>query len=75
MKQQAPVMPGGAGFLSKAGVARRYNVTPRTVDRWKKNPRLQFPPPDLVINDREYRQIETLESWERRRAVASATTS
>jgi hypothetical protein len=73
MKQQAPVMPGGAGFLSKSGVARRYNVTPRTVDRWKGNPKLEFPPADLVINNREYHGIETLESWERRRAIASVT--
>ena len=73
MKQQAPVMPCGAGFLSKSGVARRYNVTPRTVDRWKDNPELEFPPADLRINNREYHQIETLESWERRRAIASVT--
>jgi hypothetical protein len=75
MKQQAPVMPGGAGFLSKSGVARRYNVTIRTVDRWKGNKKLKFPPPDLVVNNREYRQVETMETWERQRAIASSTTS
>jgi len=70
MKQQAPVTTGGANFLSKSGVARRYNVTTRTVDRWKDNPKLEFPPPDLVINNREYRRLQTIEAWERKRATA-----
>jgi DNA-binding transcriptional regulator YiaG len=73
MKQQAPVMPGGAGFLSKSGVARRYSVSTRTVDRWKGNPKLEFPPADLTILNREYRSVSTMEKWERRRAIVSAT--
>jgi hypothetical protein len=72
VKQQTLVVStGGADFLSKAGIAHRYNVDPRTVDRWKKNPKLGFPPPDLVINQREYRKVATIEAWERRRATAT----
>jgi hypothetical protein len=74
VKQQALVVTtGGADYLSKAGLAHRYNVTTRTVDRWKENSKLGFPPPDLVINKREYRKVATIEAWERRRAIASAT--
>jgi hypothetical protein len=70
--KEAPVKVGGSGFLSKRAIADRYDVTVRSVDRWKKNPKLQFPPPDLVINDREYRRLSTMEKWERRRATATS---
>jgi hypothetical protein len=73
MKPQASVTPGGGGFLSKAAVAKRYGVRVRTIDRWKGNPKLEFPPPDFTINDREYRSVSTMEKWERQRAIASAT--
>jgi hypothetical protein len=74
VKQQTLVVTtGGADYLSKSGLAHRYSVTTRTVDRWKANPKLEFPPPDLVINQREYRKLETIEAWERRRATASNT--
>jgi hypothetical protein len=74
VKQQALVVTtGGADYLSKAGLAHRYNVTTRTVDRWKDNPKLEFPPPDLVINQREYRKVTTVEAWERKRATAPST--
>jgi hypothetical protein len=70
VKQQALVVTtGGADYLSKSGLAHRYNVTTRTVDRWKVDPRLNFPPPDLVINQREYRKVATVERWERERAT------
>jgi hypothetical protein len=74
IKQQALVVTtGGADYLSKNGLARRYNVTTRTVDRWKANSNLDFPKPDLIINQREYRKVATIEAWERRRATASST--
>ena len=71
VKQQTLVVTtGGVDYLSKSGLAHRYNVTTRTVDRWKADPRLNFPPPDLVINQREYRKVTTVEQWERKRATA-----
>jgi len=72
-QQRLVVTTGGVDFLSKAGLAHRYNVDPRTVDRWKKNSKLNFPPPDLVINQREYRKVTTIEAWERKRATSSST--
>jgi len=72
VKQQTLVVTtGGADYLSKAGLAHRYDVTTRTVDRWKKNKKLGFPPPDLVINKREYRKVNTIEAWERKRAATA----
>jgi DNA-binding transcriptional MerR regulator len=39
-------------YITKRGVARRYDVTPRTLDRWKKTKIL--PPADRTVNGREY---------------------
>jgi hypothetical protein len=72
-RQALVVTTGGGDYLSKAGIALRYDITIRTVDRWKDDPRLDFPAPDLVINHREYRKVTTMEKWERRRSIASAT--
>jgi hypothetical protein len=63
--------PGGEAFLSTPGLADRYDVSTRTIERWEDNPKLDFPKPDLVINKRKYRRVSTIESWERRRATAS----
>jgi DNA-binding transcriptional regulator YiaG len=71
IKSALIVAAGGVDYLSKTGLAHRYNVSTRTVDRWKDNPKLEFPPPDLVINQREYRKVATIEAWERKRATAT----
>jgi hypothetical protein len=71
IKHALIVAAGGVDYLSKAGLAHRYSVSTRTVDRWKANPKLEFPPPDLVINAREYRKVTTIEAWERRRATTA----
>jgi DNA-binding transcriptional regulator YiaG len=67
------VATGGSDYLSKAGIARRFDVSTRTIDRWKRNKKLDFPPADLVINQREYHKLKTVEQWERRRATAPST--
>ena len=74
VKQAALVVStGGVDYLSKSGLAHRYNVTTRTVDRWKDNPKLNFPRADLIVNRREYRKVTTIEAWERKRATAPNT--
>jgi DNA-binding transcriptional regulator YiaG len=74
VKQSALVVStGGVDYLSKSGLAHRYNVTTRTVDRWKDNPKLNFPRADLIVNRREYRKVTTIEAWERKRATAPNT--
>jgi hypothetical protein len=69
VKHALVVTTGGVDYLSKTGLAHRYSVSTRTVDRWKANSKLAFPPPDLVINQREYRKVTTIEAWERKRAT------
>jgi hypothetical protein len=59
--------------LSTSRVAQRYDVTTRTVERWEDDERLDFPEPDLRINQRKYWKLKTLQRWERQRAIASAT--
>jgi DNA-binding transcriptional regulator YiaG len=74
VKQAALVVStGGVDYLSKSGLAHRYNVTTRTVDRWKNNKALSFPKADLIVLGREYRKVTTIEAWERKRATASNT--
>jgi hypothetical protein len=72
VKQTLVIAAKGADYLSKAGIAHRYDVTVRTVDRWKASPKLDFPAPDLVINHREYTKVTTIEAWERKRAANAA---
>ena len=54
--------------LSTGAVAARYGVTTRSVDRWWKNPDLNFPQP-IIINERKYWAVTDLETWERGRVA------
>jgi hypothetical protein len=49
-------------------VAKRYNVSTRTIPRWDANLALGFPAPTF-INGRKYRRVRELEAWERYRAA------
>ena len=57
-------------FFPKRAVARRYGVTTRTVDRWKKQK--VIPPPDLTINNRQFWDEATLDRNDRERVAARA---
>jgi hypothetical protein len=74
--QRAKPLAGSAiaadGYLSNPALAERYDVATRTIERWEDDPKLDFPPPDLIINSRKYRKLSTIESWERRRATSAA---
>jgi hypothetical protein len=72
-KQLAAPAPGGEAFLSTPGLADRYDVSTRTIERWEEDPKLNFPKPDLIVHSRKYRKIATMEAWERKRATASST--
>jgi hypothetical protein len=48
-------------------VAERYKVSDRTVARWERDPRLNFPKP-LIINGRKYRDEAELDAWDRANA-------
>ena len=58
-----------ADLLPDPRVAQRYNINPRTLYRWDKQPALGFPPA-IRINRRKYRRVEQLEAWERQRVTA-----
>jgi predicted DNA-binding transcriptional regulator AlpA len=58
-------------YLPTAKVAERYGRTPRTIERWADDEKLNFPQP-VYINRFKYWDIEELETWERKRAAASA---
>jgi hypothetical protein len=51
-------------FLSKRQQAERYGKTPRTIDRWRQNPRLNYPK-QYEINGRPHGRLSDLEIWER----------
>jgi hypothetical protein len=56
-------------YLPTAKVAERYGRTPRTIERWLVNEKLNFPHP-VYINRFKYWNIDELETWERKRAAA-----
>jgi hypothetical protein len=49
--------------LTKAKVAARYGVVPKTIERWSENPALGFPRP-VVVNKRPYWAEFELEVWD-----------
>jgi hypothetical protein len=53
------------------GLCERYDVCPRTPDRWLNNPELGFPKPTM-INGRRYWTLGQLRRWERERAARGA---
>src|SRR5262245_35685812 len=55
------------GFITDAEVARRLNVTTRTLVRWDETPELNFPPV-IVVRKRRYRKIADLDAWEKAQA-------
>ena len=52
-------------LLRDAHLSKRYDRTPRTINRWKREKIL--PPPDGAINGRDYWYPETIEANERER--------
>jgi hypothetical protein len=60
---------GGRRYLTNRLIAMRYNVCGRTVDRWQRDPRLNFPKPD-EINGRKYTLEDKLDAFDRQRTVA-----
>jgi hypothetical protein len=60
---EARQSPRPRSRIPKSGVARRYNKTPRTVDRWRKDPKLNFPS-GICINGRWYWDEDVLDAWD-----------
>ena len=53
-------------MLTNRHLQERYGVTRMTVSRWRSDPKVNFPKPDVVIKTREYwSETRTIEPWER----------
>jgi len=55
--------------LSAPMLSRRFNITPRTLDRWILDPRLDFPKPFYILQRRYWDEPQIEEFEERRRAA------
>lgn len=56
-------------YLTQAQVRKRYgNISAMGLWRWRHDARLNFPKPDLVVNDRLYWSEETLDRHDARQA-------
>jgi hypothetical protein len=64
LHDEARLSPKMAARLPTGAVAARYGVTTRSVDRWWKDPDLNFPQP-IIVNERKYWALTDLEIWER----------
>jgi hypothetical protein len=63
---------GGKQYRSRGYVAARYERCSKTIKRWEDDPKVNFPAPDLVVNDRDYWTDETLDAFDARRAEEQA---
>ena len=53
--------------LTKSEVAKRYGVSPRTIERWAASAELKFPQP-TAINNRWFFVLGDLRAWDKKRA-------
>jgi hypothetical protein len=51
-------------LLSNSQIAKRHNISLTTQWRGKNSPSLNYPPPDAIINGREFRRSGTMRKWE-----------
>ena len=51
------------------------DVTDMCLWRWTRDPRVQFPAPDMVINGRRYWQVGTIRRWKTEQAAKAAKQS
>jgi hypothetical protein len=65
---EPPTIPGSSNLLPDSKVAKRYDVTLRTIDRWDDDPKLGFPKP-VRIKRRKYRFEVELDEFDARRAA------
>jgi excisionase family DNA binding protein len=61
-----------AEWLGGAQTAGYLGVTPMTIWRWERDPKLQFPAP-TVIRGRKYRRRDDIDAWMRRMASGRAS--
>lgn len=52
-------------LIPKSKLPDRYGVTRKAIWDWQRDPRLNFPKPDAVVNGREYFGDDTLDAWDK----------
>ena len=55
-------------WTRNAPLARYLNVSDMTIWRWRRDPKLNFPPP-AVINNIEYTDLNVVDEWMRSRVA------
>jgi len=56
-------------WVSTPDLARHYNVTTRTIERWRRDPRMRFPQP-MNLNGRNYTSLKAVRRYDREHAAA-----
>jgi len=64
MTLPTPKSQSGKIYRSDGWLALRFGVDARTIRRWRTDPKVGFPEPDLVINRRKYTSDETVDDYE-----------
>jgi hypothetical protein len=65
-------------MVQASGVAARYDITVRTLDRWLQKPHIDFPKPVMLMHDiagrvsARFWRLGDLVEWERAQAVKHA---
>jgi hypothetical protein len=75
IKRRAPNTPTSDDdcWLNQKQVAAELGLTCRqSVDRWRKNPKVKFPGPDITVNGRNYWTRRRVRIWKQMRAEAAA---
>src|SRR5262249_43005042 len=63
----------GKSYNSRGLVAARYDRNVRTIDRWIRDPRVNFPLPDITLLGRDYWSTLTLDEFDERCAAEQET--
>ncbi len=62
----------GKTYLTDGLLGARYRRHPRTIKRWRKDPKVRFPEPDLIINGKAYTSVETADTFDERARITAA---
>jgi predicted DNA-binding transcriptional regulator AlpA len=68
----APTMPDPEALMAQPRVCAMLDVTDRTLERWRKNPRLRFPPAIKLGTHRNFYRRADIVAWAAQRAAAPA---
>jgi hypothetical protein len=71
-RKPQPVLDDETLLTSAQVTARCGNVSNMTIWRWQRDARVQFPPPDVVINTRRYWYVRTIRRWQAERMTKAA---